>query len=94
MTAFLLHHLADEDRGDVLLDGKVRGTELVTHPGAAAAPRCVTSVSQAVCAARQGCAERGSTAVLGVVVQPGNRDPAPVVDVPAAGAAEQRAVPG
>jgi dienelactone hydrolase len=32
VTAFLLHHLADEDRGDVLLDGKVKGTELVTGP--------------------------------------------------------------
>ena len=29
-TAFLLHHLADEDRGDVLIDGKVKGTELLT----------------------------------------------------------------
>jgi hypothetical protein len=33
VTAFLLHHLADEDRADVLLDGKVKGTEL-TAPGA------------------------------------------------------------
>jgi dienelactone hydrolase len=31
-TAFLLHHLADEDRGDVLVDGRVRGTDLVTRP--------------------------------------------------------------
>ena len=30
MTAFLLHHLADEERGDVLIHGKVRGTDLVT----------------------------------------------------------------
>lgn len=29
MTAFLLHHLAGEDRADVLMDGKVKGTELV-----------------------------------------------------------------
>jgi dienelactone hydrolase len=28
-TAFLLHHLAGEDRGDVLVGGKVKGTELV-----------------------------------------------------------------
>ena len=33
VTAFLLHHLADDDRGDVLLGGKVKGTELVTGPG-------------------------------------------------------------
>jgi pimeloyl-ACP methyl ester carboxylesterase len=32
MTAFLLHHLVGEDRGDVLVDGKVKGTDLVTHP--------------------------------------------------------------
>ena len=32
MTAFLLHHLADDHRGDVLIDGKVKGTELVTRP--------------------------------------------------------------
>ena len=31
VTAFLLHHLADEDRGDVLVNGKVKGTELLTH---------------------------------------------------------------
>jgi dienelactone hydrolase len=31
VTAFLLHHLADEDRGDMLVDGKVKGTELVRH---------------------------------------------------------------
>jgi dienelactone hydrolase len=31
VTAFLLHHLADEDRGDALVDGKVKGTELVRH---------------------------------------------------------------
>jgi dienelactone hydrolase len=29
VTAFLLHHLADEDRGDVLVDGKVKGAELL-----------------------------------------------------------------
>ncbi len=29
VTAFLLHHLAGEDRVDVLLDGKVKGTELL-----------------------------------------------------------------
>ncbi len=28
-TAFLLHHLTGEDRADVLIDGPVRGTELV-----------------------------------------------------------------
>jgi dienelactone hydrolase len=28
-TAFLLHHLTGEDRGDVLVDGKVKGTELL-----------------------------------------------------------------
>jgi hypothetical protein len=32
VTAFLLHHLADDHRGDVLIDGKVKGTHLVTHP--------------------------------------------------------------
>ena len=32
VTAFLLHHLAGEDRGDVLVGGKVRGTELLTGP--------------------------------------------------------------
>jgi dienelactone hydrolase len=32
MTAFLLHHLVGEDRGDVLLDGKVKGTDLVSRP--------------------------------------------------------------
>jgi dienelactone hydrolase len=31
MTAFLLHHLAGEERGDVLVDGKVKGTELVVR---------------------------------------------------------------
>jgi dienelactone hydrolase len=31
MTAFLLHHLVGEDRGDVLLDGKVKGTDLVAR---------------------------------------------------------------
>jgi pimeloyl-ACP methyl ester carboxylesterase len=32
VTAFLLHHLAGEDRVDVLLDGKVKGTELLHRP--------------------------------------------------------------
>jgi dienelactone hydrolase len=32
VTAFLLHHLADEDRGDVLIDGKVKGTDVVARP--------------------------------------------------------------
>jgi hypothetical protein len=32
MTAFLLHHLADEDRGDVLIDGKIKRTDLLTRP--------------------------------------------------------------
>jgi hypothetical protein len=32
VTAFLLHHLAAEDRADMLLDGKVKGTELLVHP--------------------------------------------------------------
>jgi dienelactone hydrolase len=32
VTAFLLHHLADDHRGDVLIDGKVKGTDLVTRP--------------------------------------------------------------
>lgn len=31
VTAFLLHHLCDEDRVDVLVDGKVGGTELAVH---------------------------------------------------------------
>jgi hypothetical protein len=31
VTAFLLHHLLDEDRGDVLVDGKVKGTDLITR---------------------------------------------------------------
>ena len=31
VTAFLLHHLTGEDRGDVLVDGKVKGTDLVTR---------------------------------------------------------------
>ncbi|MFC7656320.1 hypothetical protein ACFQV8_07280 [Pseudonocardia benzenivorans] len=31
VTAFLLHHLCEEDRVDVLVDGKVSGTELVTR---------------------------------------------------------------
>ena len=31
VTAFLLHHLAGEDRGDVLVEGKVHGTELITR---------------------------------------------------------------
>jgi dienelactone hydrolase len=31
-TAFLLHHLTGEDRGDVLVDGKVKGTELLVRP--------------------------------------------------------------
>lgn len=31
VTAFLLHHLAGEDRVDVLLDGKVRGTALLAR---------------------------------------------------------------
>lgn len=31
-TAFLLHHLADEDRGDMLIDGDVKGTELLHRP--------------------------------------------------------------
>jgi dienelactone hydrolase len=31
VTAFLLHHLCDEDRADVLLDGKVPGTTLAEH---------------------------------------------------------------
>ena len=34
VTAFLLHHLCDEDRVDVLVDGKVSGTELVVHDAA------------------------------------------------------------
>jgi dienelactone hydrolase len=33
VTAFLLHHLADEDRGDVLIDGTIKGTELEVRPG-------------------------------------------------------------
>jgi acetyl esterase/lipase len=32
VTAFLLLHLADDHRGDVLIDGKVKGTDLVSHP--------------------------------------------------------------
>lgn len=32
VTAFLLHHLAEEDRVDVLVDGKVPGTVLVDRP--------------------------------------------------------------
>jgi dienelactone hydrolase len=32
VTAFLLRHLCDEDRVTVLVDGKVRGTTLVTRP--------------------------------------------------------------
>jgi dienelactone hydrolase len=32
MTAFLLHHLVGEDRGDVLVDGKVKGTDLLVRP--------------------------------------------------------------
>jgi dienelactone hydrolase len=32
MTAFLLHHLAGEDRGDVLIDGRVKRTELLRRP--------------------------------------------------------------
>ena len=31
MTAFLLHHLCEEDRVDVLVDGKVPGTELLVR---------------------------------------------------------------
>jgi dienelactone hydrolase len=32
VTAFLLHHLSDEDRVDVLVDGKVPGAALVERP--------------------------------------------------------------
>ena len=32
VTAFLMHHLYDEDRTDVLIDGKVPGTALVQRP--------------------------------------------------------------
>jgi dienelactone hydrolase len=32
-TAFLLRHLVDEDSADVLVDGKVKGTELLVAPG-------------------------------------------------------------
>jgi dienelactone hydrolase len=32
VTAFLLHHLTDEDRVDVLVDGAVKGTDLLTRP--------------------------------------------------------------
>ena len=32
VTAFLLHHLTGEDWGDVLVDGKVKGTDLVVRP--------------------------------------------------------------
>jgi dienelactone hydrolase len=32
VTAFLMHHLLDEDRVDVLVDGKVPGTTLVSRP--------------------------------------------------------------
>ncbi|TWF78377.1 dienelactone hydrolase [Pseudonocardia hierapolitana] len=32
VTAFLLHHLQDEDRVDVLVDGKVPGTTLIARP--------------------------------------------------------------
>ncbi len=31
VTAFLLHHLVGEDRGDVLVEGKVKGTDLITR---------------------------------------------------------------
>ena len=31
-TAFLLRHLADDERGDVLGEGKVKGTELLYRP--------------------------------------------------------------
>ncbi len=37
VTAFLLHHLVGEDRGDVLIDGDVGGTELVRGAELAAA---------------------------------------------------------
>lgn len=32
VTAFLLHHLADEDRGDTLIHDKIKGTDLLTRP--------------------------------------------------------------
>ena len=32
VTAFLLRYLTDEDRADVLVDGKVKGTELISRP--------------------------------------------------------------
>jgi hypothetical protein len=32
VTAFLMHHLLDEDRVDVLVDGQVPRTTLVTRP--------------------------------------------------------------
>ncbi|WP_338051544.1 dienelactone hydrolase family protein, partial [Pseudonocardia acidicola] len=32
VTGFLLHHLLDEERTELLVDGKVPGTELVAHP--------------------------------------------------------------
>ena len=32
VTAFLMHHLFDEDRTDVLVEGKVPGTTLVQRP--------------------------------------------------------------
>jgi hypothetical protein len=35
VTAFLLHHLLGEERVDVLVDGKVPGTSLTTHPARA-----------------------------------------------------------